>query len=156
MTSPLVRARNTLGTSRPALWALSQGVCFMAPYFRTIRPRFTTLEPGHVSARMRKRRRVTNHIGTVHAIAMCNMAELVGGVATDLLVPDHLRWIPVGMEVSYVALAKTDLSAACRVADRGAFTTPGDVVTHVVVIDTSGKTVFEAQICMRISERKRR
>jgi len=102
---------------------------------------------------MRKRRRVTNHIGTVHAIAMCNMAELVGGTCTDLLVPDHLRWIPVGMEVQYVSLAKTSLTATCDVDDPASFSEPGDVIAPVTVTDESGKTVFEAQIRMRISER---
>lgn len=155
MTSPLVRARQTLGTSPPALWILSQAVCIAAPYFRSIRPRFTVVEPGHVEAFVRKRRRVTNHIQTVHAIAMCNMAELVGGTCTDLLVPGHLRWIPVGMEVAYVALAKTDLTATCQVEDPAAFQEPGDVVAPVVVRDTSGKTVFEAAITMRISAKKR-
>ena len=60
----------------------------VAPYFWTIRPRFTVIEPNHAEVVIPKRRGVKNHIGTVHAIALCNMAELAGGLATDATIPD--------------------------------------------------------------------
>lgn len=59
----------------------SQLVCWKAPYFASISPRIETLEPGRGVATIRHRRKVTNHIGTVHAIAPCNLAEFVGGLA---------------------------------------------------------------------------
>ena len=40
-----------------------------APYFASIRPRFTVVGPDHVELVIPKRRGVHNHIGTVHAIA---------------------------------------------------------------------------------------
>jgi len=54
---------------------------------------------------------VLNHIGTVHAIAMCNMAELAGGTMTEVTVPATHRWIPKGMTVEYLKKAETDLIA---------------------------------------------
>src|SRR3546814_14164479 len=57
-------------------WLFSRAVCFKAPYFANIRPRIELLEPGRCVASLRHRRAVTNHIGTVHAIALCNLAEL--------------------------------------------------------------------------------
>ena len=60
----------------------SRAVCFKAPYFGTISPRFAELQPGRARVSMRKRRAVQNHIGTVHAIAMCNLAELAAGTVT--------------------------------------------------------------------------
>ncbi|MCO4748206.1 MAG: DUF4442 domain-containing protein [Proteobacteria bacterium] len=141
-----------MGTSAPARWAFSQAVCVAAPYFRSIRPRFLVLEPGHVEVFVRKRRRVTNHLGTVHAIAMCNIAELCGGVCLDLAVPDSLRWIPVGMEVRYEKLAKTSLRGVCKIELDDLV--PGDVRVPVEVFDTSGQRVFSADITMRISEKR--
>ena len=41
-----------------------------APYFATVRPRFTELRPDYAELVVRKRRRVRNHIGTVHVIAI--------------------------------------------------------------------------------------
>src|SRR3546814_9665963 len=54
-------------------WLFSRAVCFKAPYFASIRPRIELLEPGRCVASLRHRRAVTNHIGTVRAIALCNL-----------------------------------------------------------------------------------
>jgi len=43
-----------------------------APYFASIGPRVTELRPNFCEVRFRKRRKVENHIGTVHVIAICN------------------------------------------------------------------------------------
>ena len=72
-----------------------------APYFATIRPRFTVLEPNHVELVIPKRRAVHNHIGTVHAIALCNGLEAAMGALAEATIPPHKRWIPKGMEVAY-------------------------------------------------------
>ena len=58
-----------LGGSAPGRWLFTRAVCWTAPYFGSIRPMFEVLEPGYCKVSMRKRRSVTNHIGTVHAIA---------------------------------------------------------------------------------------
>ena len=62
------------------LWIFSKLVCFTAPYFSSIRPVFITLEPGYAKAKLKKRRAVTNHLGTVHAGVQWMAAEAVGGV----------------------------------------------------------------------------
>src|SRR5688500_19950659 len=90
-------------------WAFSRLLCLKAPYFGSIRPRFVELRAGHCEVRMRKRRAVLNHIGSVHAVAMCNMAELAGGTMTEVSIPPTHRWIPKGMTVQYLKLARTDL-----------------------------------------------
>ncbi|MEG1680407.1 MAG: hotdog fold domain-containing protein, partial [Stenotrophomonas sp.] len=90
---------------------LSRAVCFKAPYFASISPLITALEPGRCEGVIRQRRRISNHIGTVHAIAMCNLAELVGGVMVDASLPGDMRWIPKGMEVKYQAKALGVLTA---------------------------------------------
>ena len=94
----------------------SRLVCFRAPYFGSIRPRFVRLEPGLAEVRMEKRRAVQNHIGTVHAIAMCNMAELAGGTMTEVTVAPSQRWIPRGMTVRYLKKAGSNLRAVATPA----------------------------------------
>ena len=155
MQSPLVRARNTLGTGAVGRWAIARALSLMAPYFLTIRPKISRLDPGNVEVRIRKRWGVTNHLGTVYAIAMCNIAELAAGACCELSVPDHLRWIPVGMTVSYLKLAKTDLRGVCAF-DPALLTTPGDKEIPVDVFDTNDVCVFTARITMRVSERRAR
>ena len=100
-----------------------------------------------------KRRAVLNHINTVHAIAMCNAAELAGGTCLDVSLDSRFRWIPVGMEVKYQKMAKTHLRAVCKVDDYQ-WDEEQDVVMPVGVFDTNGVEVFHADITMRVSARK--
>ena len=136
-------------------WLFSRAICFKAPYFATIAPRITRLEPGLCEARIADRRRVHNHIGTVHAIAMCNLAELVGGVMVDASLPASMRWIPKGMTVEYQRKATGTLHATAipTVALREA-TEGYELPVDVAVRNDAGEQVFHARIAMWVSPRK--
>ena len=108
---------NKLSGSAFGRWLFSRMVCIKAPYFGSIRPVFDVLEPGRAIARMRKRRAVTNHIGTVHAIAMANLCEFVAGTMTEVSLPTAMRWIPRGMQIDYLGKAETDLSATATLPE---------------------------------------
>jgi len=135
-------------------WAFSRLLCLKAPYFGSIRPRFVELRPGHCEVRMRKRRAVLNHIGSVHAVAMCNMAELAGGTMTEVSIPPTHRWIPKGMSVQYLKLARTDLVAVATPRAQMDWSVPGEYQVDVAVQDGQGETVFEALITMWVAPRK--
>ncbi len=131
----------------------SRMVCFKAPYFRSIRPRFEDLKPGYCRIRIKKRRAVTNHLKSVHAIAMCNMAELSAGTMVEASLPKTMRWIPKGMSVAYKKIARTDLVASCEIPlDR--LDVPGDCPVEVTVKDMNDQIVFTAQIAMYLSLKK--
>ena len=85
-----------------------------APYFATIRPRFTELRPNYATLVIPKRRGVHNHIGTVHAIALCNGLEAAMGALAEATIPRDKRWIPKGMDVSYTAKATRTSPASPR------------------------------------------
>jgi uncharacterized protein (TIGR00369 family) len=129
----------------------TRAVELKAPYFGSIGARVEELAPGRARVTMRKRRAVENHLRTVHAIAMCNMAELAGGLMTEVSIPSGARWIPAGMTVQYIKKAKTDLTA---VADGAAvtWTAEGNVVVPVHVYDTGGVEVFRADISMNLKQ----
>ena len=102
---------------------------------------------------MRKRRAVTNHIGTVHAIAMCNLAELAAGTMTEVSIPASMRWLPRGMQVEYLKKAETDVEATATVGDIAEG--PGrDVPVVVEIRDLAGAVVCRATITMWVSPRK--
>lgn len=136
------------------LMLFSRAVCLQAPYFSSISPRILALEPGRCEVRIRKRRAVTNHIGTVHAIAMCNMAELAGGLMTDVSIPGSHRWIPKGMTVEYLKKAETDLIASARIDGELTLDQPFELPALVEVKDTAGELVFRARIAMWVSPKK--
>ncbi|MEM7705298.1 MAG: hotdog fold domain-containing protein [Pseudomonadota bacterium] len=152
--SPLLKLWKTFGGNAFGHWLVSRIVCFKAPYFSSIKPTFRDIRPGRVEVSFKKRRRVQNHIGTVHAIAMCNAAELAGGTCLDVSLNSDFRWIPVGMTVHYLKMAKTDLRAVCEVPAYD-WDTAQDVVMPVSVTDAKGVEVFHADITMRISLRSK-
>ncbi len=126
-------------------------VCRTAPYFSSISPLIEDLRPGYVRVSIKNRRSVENHLKTVHAIAMCNMAELAGGMLTDVSVPKGARWIPSGMTVEYLKKAKTDLVAEAH-GTAIDWSVNGNVVVPVEVKDTQGEIVFSARITMNIKQ----
>jgi acyl-coenzyme A thioesterase PaaI-like protein len=132
----------------------SRAITWIAPYFATISPQITVLEPGLCEVRMKKRRRVQNHLGTVHAIAMCNACELAAGMAMESTLPPTLRWIPRGMTVRYLAKAETDLTATAEIASL-ADGFSGDVVVAVKVRDEKARVVMEADITMYVTPKKK-
>jgi acyl-coenzyme A thioesterase PaaI-like protein len=135
-------------------WLYSRLVCWKAPYFASIRPMFVDLQAGRCIVRMRKRRAVLNHIGTVHAIAMCNLAELAAGTMIDSTLPPSHRWIPKGMTVEYLRKAESDLQAVAALEPVPPFGDAAEFVVPVEVTDTSGQIVFHAAIRMWITPRK--
>lgn len=153
-SSPALKLWKILGGNAFGRWLHARAVCFIAPYFGSIKPVFTVLEPGHTEVVFKNRRAVRNHIKSVHAIAMCNAAELAGGVCMDVSLDGRFRWIPVGMTVRYQKIARTDLKAVCQL-ERYDWAEAQDVVLPVGVFDADGDEVFHADITMRISPRKK-
>src|SRR6476469_3910170 len=92
-----------------------------APYFATIRPRFTEVRPNRVELVIPKRRGVHNHLRTVHAIALCNGLEAAMGALAEVSIPAGKRWIPKGMEVAYTAKATSDITCIAE-TDPGQWT----------------------------------
>ena len=152
--SPLLSMWKKFGNSGLGRWLVSRGVCFTAPYFRTISPQFVDVQAGRVEVVFKKRWGVTNHIKTVHAIAMCNAAELAGGACLDVSLDSSYCWIPVGMTVEYLKMAKTNLRAVCEYPDYASIT-EGDVLMPVSVFDANDVEVFHADISMRVSAKKK-
>ncbi|WP_433898052.1 hotdog fold domain-containing protein [Pseudomonas sp. PSE1(2024)] len=129
--------------------AFSQMACQVAPYFSTINPLVTELRAGSAQVQVPYRREITNHLGTVHAIALCNAAELAAGMMTDVSIPAGVRWIPKGMTVEYLAKAKTDVTAVAN-GEGLDWQTEGDKIVPVDVHDAEGKKVFTARITMNV------
>ena len=153
--SPLLKYWQKYGRTVLGRWFVTKMVCFTAPYFSSIKPSLKQVRAGRVEVFFKKRRSVQNHIQTVHAIAMCNAAELAGGLCMDISLDRRFRWIPVGMTVRYQKMAKTDLRAICEVVDFH-WNSPQDVVMPVSVLDTNDEEVFRADITMRVSANKPR
>ncbi len=147
-----IDAWNRLKGHATGRWLFSRIVCWRAPYFASIRPLFVQLGEGTVQVHMRKRRRVTNHIGTVHAIAMANLCEVAAGTMMEALLDTNMRWIPRGMTIRYLAKANASVVAKAVMPE----VIPGiaqDAIVKVQVFDGQGVEVVQAGITMYLSPR---
>jgi len=153
-SAPLLSLWDRLSRRPGGQWLFGWLVCRKAPYFSTIRPRFVALRPGYCEVRMRRRHAVLNHLRTVHAIAMCNMAEVAAGIMTDVTIPATHRWIPKGMTVEYLKKAETDLRAVAELRPLPSFGAAADLPVPVSVTDMAGQIVFRAVITMWVSPKK--
>jgi acyl-coenzyme A thioesterase PaaI-like protein len=131
----------------------SRGFTWKAPYFRSIRPRFVQVSPNYAALVLPKRRAVQNHIGTVHAIAVCNGLEAAMGALAEATIPSGKRWLPKGMEVAYVAKATSDLTCSAE-TDPADWTAGPDVPVRVKATRSDGTTVVEGTIHLWVTDKK--
>ena len=154
MTNPINRTLSIYQTlTRYPLgnYLFTKIVCRTAPYFGSIRPMITELSKNHCVCLIKKRRRVFNHIKTVHVIAICNGLEMAMGVMAEASVPHHLRWIPKGMTVDYTAKAGSDIRCVAKIAPQSWAT--GEQLVEVSAFDENGVTVVKGWIKLWISEK---
>ena len=94
-------------------WLFSQAVGRTAPYTGSIGARVEVLRPGYCEVVLADRRSVRNHLDCVHAIALCNLAEMTGNLALAYGMPDDARFIVAGLEIQYLKKARGTIRGVC-------------------------------------------
>lgn len=123
----------------------------VAPYFATISPTITELVPNQCTCMIKKKKKVFNHIKTVHVIAICNGLEMAMGVMAEASIPKNLRWIPKGMTVDYTAKAGSDIRCVASVNQDD--WQVGDMFVNITAYDENDVVVVKGTIKLWISEK---
>jgi acyl-coenzyme A thioesterase PaaI-like protein len=115
----------------------------MAPYTGSVRPLVVELAPGRATVVMRDRRAVRNHLNSIHAIALANLAEAASGLAVIAGLPEGMRGILIGFRIEYTKKARGTLTARC-VADVPTTREATNYEPEVTITDAAGDVVVRA------------
>jgi acyl-coenzyme A thioesterase PaaI-like protein len=96
-------------------WLFAKIFARTVPYSGSVKPRIKILEPGHAEVEIPDIRANRQHLGSVHAIALMNVAEMASGLAMMAGLPDGVRGIVTSLQMTYHKKARGTIRAVSRV-----------------------------------------
>lgn len=152
MQSPgtrLLRLWRTLSPLPGGQWLFAQIFSRMVPYSGSVGPRVRVLEPGHAEIEIPDRRSNRQHLGSIHAIALMNVAEQASGLAMMVGLPEGIRAIVTHISMQYLKKARGTIRAVSTVAVP-VVTADTDIEVTADCLDRSGTVVARATVRWRV------
>ena len=156
--SALVASLNKL----PAVlrvWAVSTVIGRIVRFAGTANTRIEKLTPTECIVVIRNKKKVQNHIGSVHAAAMALMAESATGLMTGLSVPDSRILVIRTLELEYKRRATGDMKAVASFSDEQVAyiqdTEKGEIQVPIKITDSTGEETATARMIWAWTPKKR-
>jgi acyl-coenzyme A thioesterase PaaI-like protein len=130
-------------------WLFSKIFGFAVPYSGSVRPRIRVLAPGHAEVEISDRRSNRNHLSSVHAIALMNLAEMTSGLAMMAGLPPTVRGIVTTLSMTYHKKARGTIRAIARV-EVPAVTDDRDFDVKAECFDREGVLVATGNVRWRL------
>ncbi len=125
----------------------------MVPYTGSLGARILELREGYAKVELRDRRAVRNHLRSVHAIALANLAELCGNIGVVYSLPNDARFIVKGIDIEYLKKARGTLVATSE-SPVPETSERRDYDVEVQIHDTSGDLVCRATLHTLVGPKK--
>jgi len=121
----------------------------LVPYTGSVRPHVLELRPGYAKVSMADRRAVRNHLHSIHAVALANLAEVTSGLAVTIGLPASARGIPTTISIAYLKKARGTLTAEahCKIPDSSR---EAEHDFESVISNAAGEVVARATVRWRI------
>lgn len=154
VANPVLAKWNTLGRSALGRWVFSRGLGLAVPYSGSISPLIRHLEPGRAVIAMRDRRKVRNHLRSVHAAAMLNLTELTGGLVVTVSMPPDARMIITRVCLDFVKKGRGLLTSegTCPVPESNE---RAEVEVQVTIRDEAQDVVSQGTVHVLVGPIKR-
>lgn len=130
-------------------WLFSLLFGWRVPYSGSVRPRVRVLAPGHAEIEIPDRRANRQHLGSIHAIALLNVAEQASGLALLTGLPDGIRGIVTQISMQYFKKARGTIRAVCHVVPP-AVTSDIEFDVTADCLDRDGNVVARATVRWRL------
>lgn len=122
---------------------------FRIPYTGSIGARILELSDGFAKVELRDRRKVRNHLDSIHAVALMNLGEITSGLALHSGLPKNARAILIKYQIEYVKKARGRLVAEAR-CTAPASNENREFEVSSVIKNEAGEVVAEARALWKI------
>jgi acyl-coenzyme A thioesterase PaaI-like protein len=130
-------------------WLFSRILGWAIPYTGTIGADVKILKPGFAQIHMRDRRRVRNHLQSVHALALANLGEVASGLAMLGTLSADTRGIPTQLSIEYYKKARGRLIAESHCSPPNV-TEDTDFEVYADIRDAEGDVVARTTVNWRL------
>lgn len=127
----------------------------LIPYSGSIGFQVESLQRGRATVTLKDRRRVRNHLNSIHAMALANLGEVVTGLSVLSAAPQNTRGILLRFEIDYPHKARGQLTADCDVLEQkslleGVEGYPTDITATGYIRDSEDRVVAVVSSTWRI------
>ncbi len=142
----VIRAWDRLHRLPGGTWLFSRLLGLTVPYTGSIGAHVRELRPGFARVTLRDRRRVRNHLKSVHALALANLGEVTSGLGMLFGLSADVRGIPVSLSIEFEKKGRGTLTAISASSPPQRVTEPTEIDVETLITDATQDLVARTTV----------